>query len=52
MVDRLTELIAIFENPALDFSKNRADGDDSSSRRDQPSAQSRGQRSCCHVWGL
>ena len=28
MVDRLTNLIAIFENPALDFSKNRADGDD------------------------
>ncbi len=28
MVDRLTSLIAIFENPALDFSKNRADGDD------------------------
>jgi type I restriction enzyme M protein len=28
MVDRLTYLIAIFENPALDFSKNRADGDD------------------------
>jgi type I restriction-modification system DNA methylase subunit len=28
MVERLTELIAIFENPALDFSKNRADGDD------------------------
>lgn len=28
MVDRLTELIAIFENKALDFSKNRADGDD------------------------
>ena len=28
MVDRLTKLIAIFENPALDFSKNRADGDD------------------------
>src|ERR1039458_169688 len=27
-VDRLTRLIAIFENPALDFSKNRADGDD------------------------
>jgi type I restriction enzyme M protein len=27
-VDRLTNLIAIFENPALDFSKNRADGDD------------------------
>ena len=27
-VDRLTDLIAIFENPALDFSKNRADGDD------------------------
>src|ERR1043166_8359615 len=26
--DRLTNLIAIFENPALDFSKNRADGDD------------------------
>ena len=28
MVDRITNLIAIFENPALDFSKNRADGDD------------------------
>ncbi len=28
MVERLTELIAIFENKALDFSKNRADGDD------------------------
>jgi type I restriction enzyme M protein len=28
MVDRLTSLIGIFENPALDFSKNRADGDD------------------------
>lgn len=28
MVDRLTNLIAIFENPDLDFSKNRADGDD------------------------
>ncbi|MEC9362492.1 MAG: class I SAM-dependent DNA methyltransferase, partial [Pseudomonadota bacterium] len=28
MVDRLTNLIAIFETPALDFSKNRADGDD------------------------
>jgi len=28
MVDRLTNLIAIFENPNLDFSKNRADGDD------------------------
>ncbi len=27
-VDRLTNLIAIFENPVLDFSKNRADGDD------------------------
>ena len=27
-MDRLTNLIAIFENPALDFSKNRADGDD------------------------
>ena len=27
-VERLTDLIAIFENPALDFSKNRADGDD------------------------
>ncbi|VUT28063.1 MAG: Release factor glutamine methyltransferase [Candidatus Syntrophoarchaeum sp. GoM_oil] len=27
-IDRLTKLIAIFENPALDFSKNRADGDD------------------------
>jgi type I restriction enzyme M protein len=28
MVDKLTNLIAIFENPALDFSKNRASGDD------------------------
>jgi len=28
MVDRLTNLIAIFENSALDFSKNRAEGDD------------------------
>src|SRR5258708_4819799 len=28
MVERLTNLIAIFENPALDFSKNRADADD------------------------
>ena len=28
MVDRLTALIAIFEDKSLDFSKNRADGDD------------------------
>lgn len=28
MQDRLTNLIAIFEEPALDFSRNRADGDD------------------------
>ena len=28
MVDRLTNLIATFENPDLDFSKNRAEGDD------------------------
>lgn len=28
MIDRLSELVAIFENPALDFSKNRAEGDD------------------------
>ena len=28
MVDRLTRLVAIFENENLDFSKNRADGDD------------------------
>lgn len=28
MVDRLSNLISIFENPALDFSKNRAGGDD------------------------
>ncbi len=28
MVDRLTNLIAIFENRALDFSRNRAEGDD------------------------
>lgn len=27
-VERLTDLISIFENPSLDFSKNRADGDD------------------------
>src|SRR6266568_7816018 len=28
MVERLTNLVAIFENPALDFSTNHADGDD------------------------
>src|SRR5690349_9455719 len=28
MVERLTNLISIFESPDLDFSKNRADGDD------------------------
>src|SRR3954464_10095024 len=28
MVDKLTDLIAIFEDKRLDFSKNRADGDD------------------------
>lgn len=28
MVDRLTNLISIFENPELDFSKNKAEGDD------------------------
>lgn len=28
MVDRLTNLIAIFEDPRLNFSRNRADGDD------------------------
>ncbi|RKX18564.1 MAG: type I restriction-modification system subunit M [Candidatus Zixiibacteriota bacterium] len=28
MVDRLSNLIAIFENPGLDFSTNRAEGDD------------------------
>ena len=28
MQDRLSNLISIFENPSLDFSKNRADGDD------------------------
>ncbi len=28
MVEKLTNLIAIFENPALDFAKNRAEGDD------------------------
>ena len=28
MVDRLTNLVAIFENKALDFSKNRTEGDD------------------------
>src|SRR5438477_300340 len=28
MVERLTNLISIFQNPALDFSKNRAEGDD------------------------
>src|SRR5690348_14418042 len=28
MVDRLTNLIAIFENPALNFSKHRAEDDD------------------------
>lgn len=28
MVDRLSSLVAIFENPGLDFSRNRAEGDD------------------------
>ncbi len=28
MVERITDLIAIFESPALDFSRNRAEGDD------------------------
>src|SRR5213594_402941 len=28
MQDRLSNLVAIFENPDLDFSKNRAEGDD------------------------
>jgi type I restriction enzyme M protein len=28
MVERLTNLIALFEDPRLDFSKNRAEGDD------------------------
>lgn len=28
MVDKLTELISIFQNPKLDFKKNRAGGDD------------------------
>jgi len=28
MQDRLSKLVAIFENPDLDFSKNKADGDD------------------------
>lgn len=28
MVDKLTDLISIFQNKALDFSKNRAEGDD------------------------
>lgn len=28
LVNRLTKLIAIFENPALNFTKNRAEGDD------------------------
>lgn len=28
MIDKLSDLIAIFENPNLDFSNNRADGDD------------------------
>lgn len=30
IVERLTNLIGIFENKALDFSKNRAEGDESS----------------------
>ena len=28
MLDKLTNLIFIFQNPALDFNKNRAEGDD------------------------
>src|SRR5438132_2666758 len=36
--DRLTNLVAIFENPALDFSKNRADDDDILGDRDDDEA--------------
>lgn len=32
MQDRLSNLIAIFENPDLDFSKNKAEGDDKAKR--------------------
>jgi len=28
LIDKVSDLIAIFENPAFDFGKNRADGDD------------------------
>ena len=28
MVDRLSNLVAIFDSPALDFGANRAEGDD------------------------
>src|SRR5450756_3099528 len=28
LVDRLSNLVAIFDNPSLDFSANRAEGDD------------------------
>lgn len=28
MIDRLSDLVSIFENPALDFTKNKASGDD------------------------
>ena len=28
MIDRLSDLVAIFENQALNFSKNKAGGDD------------------------
>ena len=45
-VERLTNLIAIFENPALNFSQNRADGDDLLGDRAEPALEGRGHLCC------
>ena len=46
--DKLTNLIAVFENPALDFSGNRAEHDDITQRLD---AVQLGQHRCHHPVG-
>ena len=51
MVDRLTNLIAIFENPALDFSKNRAEGDDILSDMDAELAADQGHATAQRLLG-
>jgi hypothetical protein len=59
MVDRLSNLIAIFQKPELDFSKNRADHDDmlSSPAYGSAGSSSRADRSAVsgllfYAWGV